>query len=249
MLSCASSPNCLPQACQDGRLDTTLKRDTQSNPPKTQHPAMAEVAAAAAVYGLIAGSIAIIRTAIDIYSAVQDKSGIPERLRKVSENLQPLEALLRNAGDQYNSKQLSQQIWKEADNDFKRCNELCRDLHDLLVKAFPNEEASKPGRLWRNTKIVLSGKGKTAEQLLKEIWACLDVFAKKGIITNTALLQEIKDLIEELSPDSGGRSTFYHSGIGDQIAGDKVNGNKNQQRDNGRMYNAPITTINEGTHG
>jgi len=210
---------------------------------------MGEVAAVAAVYGLITGSVAIIRLSIDIYNAVEDKSGIPERLRKVSEKLQPLKALLQNAQDRYDSKQLGHQIWADAENDFKRCHELCKDLHDLLVKVYPEKEATKSGRFWKNTKTVLSGKGKTAEQLLKDIWGYLDVFAKKGIVTNTALLQEIKDVVEELSPDAGSRSAFYHSGIGDQVAGDKVSGNKNQQRDNCRMYNAPINTINEGTRG
>ena len=205
---------------------------------------MAEVAAVAAVYGLITGSIAIVRLSIDIYSAVEDKSGIPERLRKVSEKLQPLEGLLRNAQDRYDGEQLSHQIWEDAENDFKRCNGLCEDLHGLLAKAYPTQEDSKAGRLWKNTKTVLSGKGKTAEQLLKEIWDYLDVFAKKGIITNTALLREIKEVVDELFPQSG--NTFNHSGIGDQVAGDKINGNQYKQGDNGRQIFGSIGTYHEG---
>lgn len=87
-------------------------------------------------------------------------------------------------------------------------------------------------------------KGKTAEQLLKEIWDYLDVFAKKGIITNTTLLQEIKEVVDELSPQSG--NTLNHSGIGDQVAGDKIAGNQYKQGDNGRQIFGSIGTYHEG---
>ena len=208
---------------------------------------MAEVAAVAPIYGLITGSIAIIRLAIDVYSAVQDKSGIPQRLRKVSEKLQPLKELLTSAKDQYDSKKLDQQVWDDAEDSFKRCEELCQELHDLLSKVYPEEDASEGKRLWKNTKIVLSNKSKTAEQLLKEIWEYLDVFAKKGIVTNITLLREIKEVIDELLPQSG--TTLNHSGIGDQIAGDKIAGNKYQTGDNGRQFFGSVGTYHEGRPG
>lgn len=207
------------------------------------------MAEAAAIYGLITGTIEVIRTAIDIYKAVQDKSGIPERLRKVSGELAPLEGLLRNAQDQYDSKQLGQNIWDDTEGELKRCNELCTELRDLLLTVYPKEEASKPGRFWKNTKTVLSGKGKTAEQLLKEIWMLLDIFAKKGIVTNTALLEEIKQVVDELF--SGSSNTFNHYGQGDQVAGDKFTGHKIQQGNvSGRqIFGGSFGTYNEGTQG
>lgn len=210
---------------------------------------MAEVAAAAAVYGLITGSIALIRTAIDIYGAVQNEAGIPAKLKKVSDNLPPLQTLLEGAKAQHECGNLDIQVWTNVKEDFEHCEELCKELHDLLAKAYLAEDASKRSRFWTHTKTVLSGKGNTAEQLLKDIWVYLDVFAKKGIVTNTALLREIKDVVDELSLVSGSGSTFNHSGIGDQVAGDQFTGNKYQQGDSGRMFNAPINTINEGTKG
>lgn len=208
---------------------------------------MAEVAAAASVYGLITGSIAAISTAIDIYHAVQNKSGIPERLRKVSESLPNLETILDSAKAQYDGEKLKQRVWIDSQQDFERCEELCRELRDLLAKAYPEKEESTSGRLWKSTKTVLSRKSRSAEQLLNDIWTYLSILEKKGIITNTTLLQEIKDVVDELSVESGSVSTFNHYGTGDQIAGDKISGNKNQMGNSGRMYNAPITTINEGT--
>lgn len=208
---------------------------------------MAEVAAVAPIYGLITGSIAIIRLAIDIYSAVQDKSGIPQRLRKVSEKLQPLKELLTSAKDQYDSKKLDQQVWDDAEDSFKRCEELCQELHDLLSKVYPEEDASEGKRLWKNTKLVLSNKSKTAEQLLKEIWEYLDVFAKKGIVTNITLLREIKEVVDELLSQSG--NTYTHSGMGDLIHGDKIGGNKYQTGDNGMQNFGSIGTYHGGTPG
>jgi hypothetical protein len=205
---------------------------------------MTEVAAVAAVYGLITGSIAIVRLSIDIYNTVQDKSGIPQRLRKVSEQLQPLEGLLVSARDQYDSQKLDQQIWDDTKDGFSRCKELCEELHDLLSKVYPKEDASESNRLWKNTKTVLSNKSKTAEQLLKEIWDYLDVFAKKGIITNTTLLREIKEVVDELFSQSG--NNFYYSGTGDQVAGNKIAGSQYTQGDNGRQIFGSIGTYHEG---
>jgi len=208
---------------------------------------MAEVATGAAVYGLITGSLAVIRAAIDIYGAVQNRPGIPKKLQKVSDSLRSVQTLLESAKSQYDGENLEEQVWIDAEKDFERCEELCKELHDLLDKAYPSDRGSKTGRFWKNTKTALSGKSKTAEQLLKDIWENLDVFAKRGIVTNTRLLRELRNVVEELSGDSSISDTFNHSGIGDQIAGDKVAGNKYQQGDNGRMYNAPINTVNEGT--
>lgn len=206
---------------------------------------MAEVAAVAGVYGLITGSIAIVRSGIEIYVAVRNKSGIPDRLRKVSERLKPLEGLLESAKDQYDSQKLDQKIWDDAEDDLKRCQELCHELHDLLIKVYPEDEATKSVRFWTSAKAVLGGKSKTAEQLLREIWMYLDIFEKKGIVTNMALLREIKDTVDELFPSSG--STLNHSGSGDNVAGDKFTGNKYQQGDNGRQFFGSIGTYHEGT--
>ena len=104
--------------------------------------------------------------------------------------------------------------------------------------------ASDSTRLWKNTKTVLSNKSKTAEQLLKEIWDYLDVFAKKGIITNTTLLREIKEVVDELFSQSG--NNFYYSGTGDQVAGNKIAGSQYTQGDNGRQIFGSIGTYHEG---
>jgi hypothetical protein len=44
---------------------------------------MSGLETAAAVYGLVTGTIDIVKVSIEIYRAVKDQSGIPEKLRKV----------------------------------------------------------------------------------------------------------------------------------------------------------------------
>lgn len=108
-----------------------------------------------------------------------------------------------------------------------------------------------PKRIPKRMRARATDSGRTrrqfAEQLLKEIWDYLDVFAKKGIITNTALLREIKEVVDELFPKSG--DTFKHLGIGDQVAGDKIAGNQYKQGDNGRQIFGSVGTYHEGRPG
>jgi hypothetical protein len=50
---------------------------------------------------------------------------------------------------------------------------------------------------------VLGKKGKTAEGLLQEIREYLALLAKRQIMSNAALLEDIKSLVEELPKEAG----------------------------------------------
>ena len=90
--------------------------------------------------------------------------------------------------------------------------------------------------MWKGTQTVFSNKGKSAEALLKEIWEHLDTLAKQQIINNTALLEDIKTLVQELCPDATTKGTqdvrgdvqgdVIHTINGDKVGGDKVGGDK-----------------------
>jgi hypothetical protein len=200
---------------------------------------MSGVEVAAAVFGVVAGTIDLIHKSIEIYGAVKDKSGIPKALKKVSDKLPSLEELLRGAQAQYKEGKLNtidKQTWDNAKQEIEQCKELCQELHDLLLSAYPKADAGKAGRLWKGTKTVFSSKGKSAEALLKEICEHLDTLAKHQIINNTALLEEIKSLVQELCPQSTTTSTqsingdirgdITHTHNGDKVGGDKFGGDK-----------------------
>jgi hypothetical protein len=60
---------------------------------------MSGIGEVAAIYGIIMGTIGVVRAAIDIYGAVQDKQGVPKKLRLVADRLSAVEGLLRDAKD------------------------------------------------------------------------------------------------------------------------------------------------------
>lgn len=191
---------------------------------------MAGIETAAGVYGLITGTITIIDTSIQIYEAVRDKSGITKELRKVSAQLPSIKELLRDATAQYDAKKLDDQQWVNAASDVKQCNAACQELQDLLNSAYPEVDTGPVGRVFKNLGNIVSRKGKTAEELLKEIHSYLDRLKHQQIITNTTLLQEIKNAVDELFPQSGitqnnvngpniGRDQIFTGGTGPMFNG------------------------------
>ena len=199
----------------------------------------------AAVYGLIVGTIAILKTSKEIWSAVKDKSGIPKALRATSDKLGTLIELLESAEAQWEKAKhkSAEDAWVEVAKDVKRCNEACKELQELLLTAYPKEDDGKFRRFIKGTGTVLSGKNKTAEQLLKEIHECLDVLVDRQILTNAALLNDIKATIDELFPQSGSNLNNVH---GDNFIGDKVSGSK-YVGGSGFMFNGPGAVYNAGS--
>ena len=90
------------------------------------------------MFGLIVGTIEIIAKAIEIYEAVKDKSGIPRALREVSKKLPSVKDLLSSADVQYQSCKLDNNTWDSAKQDVEHCKELCQELQDLLISAYPS---------------------------------------------------------------------------------------------------------------
>jgi hypothetical protein len=167
---------------------------------------MSGLEASAAVFGFIAGAIDITHKAVEIYRAVEDKSGIPKALRKVSEKLPSVEGILRSAEAQCKGVKFdSVDEWtlRDMKQDVQECMLSCQELHELLLSAYPKRTSGKAGRLWNGTKTVFSNKGKTAEGLLEEIRMYLELLASRQIISNTGLLKDIKSLVEELPKEGG----------------------------------------------
>ena len=189
---------------------------------------------AASLYGLITSSISVIEASIKIYNAVQDKSGITEELRKVSDRLPTIQALLRDAAAQYQEKRLKDQQWLAVRDTIRDCEETCRELQEVLDRAYPTIDAGRVSRVFKNLGNIISQKGKTAQQLLQEIYKDLQILSHHHIITETKLLEEIKETVDELFPVSGitqnniygtnvaGDQNFNNSGSGYQFNGPGV---------------------------
>ena len=88
---------------------------------------------------------------------------------------------------------------------------------------------------------MFSIKSKSAEALFNEIWEHLDTFAKQQIINNTALLEDIQSLVEELCPQN--KTTSLNNVHGNNFIGDKT---QNYNQGPGPMINAPSDPITFG---
>ena len=144
-----------------------------------------------------------------------------------------MKELLTGAEAQFNKKQPVEQAWIEVGKDVQRCNDACKELQDLLLESYPEEEASRARRFVKAAASVLSGKGKTSEQLLKEVQGYLEVLLDRQILTNGALLEDIKVIVDELLPRDGqvqnnvngdnigrDKKTYTSSGSGHMFTGD-----------------------------
>lgn len=204
------------------------------------------ISAAASVYGLVTGTIEIIKTAIDIYEAVEVKSGLPRRLRMVAEKLPSVEDLLRSAEEQYRKGKPDEKTWIGAKLNFERCNKHCEALRDIFDEAFPNADANKLQRIWKGTLAVAGSKGSKAEALMRDIYEDLHILEQRQIIESTELLAGIKATLDELASEDGSR--YHHSGSGAQNVNEGTHNTVySMSGPGGRQFNAPITHYHEGS--
>ncbi|KAK3617641.1 hypothetical protein LTR56_025153 [Elasticomyces elasticus] len=156
---------------------------------------MSGVAEAATVYSLVTGTVEIIKTAIEIWEAVKDKGNLPRQLRVVAEKLPSVQQLLATSEQQYQLKRLPNTQWATA----KQNQSISTDTNAVR-------------RAWTGKVTVLSGRGKKAEDLLREVHQELDVLGQYHIVTSTELLAQIKAAVEQSESSDG--TTYQHYGEG-----------------------------------
>jgi hypothetical protein len=116
-----------------------------------------------------------------------------------------------------------------------KCKELYQELHDLLFGTCTEVGSDRAGRLWKFTLVLFNGKEKSVMALLIKILEHPDILVKQQIISNTALLKEIRVLVQELSFQSTIMSMQDFHGdnnstlTGGKVTGEKVGGNKDSR--------------------
>jgi hypothetical protein len=192
---------------------------------------------ASAIFGLVTGSIDVIKLAIEIYNAA--KGGAPDRIKKVAEQLPSIRDLLENARDTKNE---YDNIWKTVEVDVGTCEKACKALKTIFDKAFPEEGSGKMYRAWNASAMIFTGKRSEAEDHLGTIYKSLAILKGKLIITNTFLLEKLKSAVEELD---GNESGISHSGSGDNVVNNRdgtihiTKGDHNQIIGSIGTYNEP----------
>ncbi|KAK6424590.1 hypothetical protein LTR81_002930 [Elasticomyces elasticus] len=172
---------------------------------------MSGVAEAATVYSLVTGTIEIIKTAIEIWEAVKDKDKLPRQLRVVAEKLPSIQQLLATSEQQYQLKRLPDSQWATAKQNVERCRIGCEDIRAIFDKAFP-PNANAVHRAWTGTVTVLSGRGKKAEELFREVYQELEILGQYHIVTNIDILAQLKAAVEQLGASD--KTTYQHYGAG-----------------------------------
>lgn len=190
------------------------------------------------MYSLITGTIEIINISIEIYNAVKDKDGIPLKLRKVSDKLPSLVEILKGAEAQYKAGTPDASTWAKSRGDVERCKDACQQLQDTLKKALPESNAGAFRCFMKTAGTVLSGKGKTAEQLLADISGYLELLMDRQILTHTELLEGIKKTVDELVPQAALTQN--------NVNGPNFGRDQNFMGGEGPMFNGPGVTYNAG---
>jgi hypothetical protein len=174
---------------------------------------MSGVAEASAIFGLVTGSIDVIKLAIEIYEAA--KGGAPRRIEKVAEQLPSIRELLENARDTKNE---HDDIWKTVELDVNACEKACKALKAIFDRAFPEESSGKMHRAWTASAVIFTGKRSEADDQLAAIYKSLAMLKGKLIITNALLLEKLKTAVETLGGDESG---IDHSGSGDNVVNNR----------------------------
>jgi hypothetical protein len=188
---------------------------------------MSGVGEASAILGLITGSIDLIKLSIEIYKAAQGKA--PSRIRAVARELPSIVKLLEDA-DVKAQGAPSDSIWNQVKPDLERCRAECAALHTLFENICPANQSNPTQRIWKSTFAIVRGKRSEAEEHLGAIFKTLSVLGTHHVITNTRLLEEVKETLEEWEENDSG---IVHRGTGHNNVNTGT-GTYNNAQDNGR---------------
>ncbi|KAK5722689.1 hypothetical protein LTR15_005921 [Elasticomyces elasticus] len=176
---------------------------------------MSGVAEAATVYSLVTGTIDLIKTAIEIWEAVKDKDKLPRQLRVVAEKLPSIQQLLATSEQQYQLKRVPDTQWATAKQNVERCRTGCDEIRGIFDKAFPSN-ANAVHRAWTGTVTVLSGRGKKAEELFREVYQELEILDSANDKTT---YQHIGTGPLSVNPGPGTQHVNTNSGSGNWFQG------------------------------
>jgi hypothetical protein len=170
---------------------------------------MSGIAEASAIFGLITGSIELIKFSIEICKAAKGEA--PSRIQAVADQLPSIVMLLDDA--HANAKTApNNSVWSKVKPDLERCKQECTALHTLFEKACPKSDSSRTQRAWSTTVAIVKGKRTEAEEHMTVILKTLSVLKAHHIIKNTELLEDVKKTLAKLEENDSG---IFQYGNGD----------------------------------
>lgn len=166
-------------------------------------------------HDFVKGLIATIQSAIGIYNAVQNKDDLTKRskiLQKVAEKLPAIELLLQEVEACFATRTIDEKAWSACGQTLQNPYHSCEDIHDVFQHTFQEFEPRSTRRLWKGH-LTTSRKGRTLESLFREIFRELEVLMQRRILTNTRLLEDIKETVEEMAVTIDSNSSNNDAGV------------------------------------
>lgn len=202
----------------------------------------------AEVVGLIAATLEIIETVKNVYNGLRDAEHLPQAFREVVERLplvqKTLEVVERHMEsiDSDAEKMACQAMKVVVDN----CKAKAKRLEEIFSFIVPSDDTP---RFERYRMVVRRlGKENKVEVLAKEMMNDARLLAENRAVqaATQAQIAQLYQAIEDLSqlepslPDEDSINQS-HSGSGDNVAGNKYEGNHNEYHGSGSAYFAPVT--------
>lgn len=175
---------------------------------------MSGVGEASLVLGLISSTIAIIEAAREIYDAVGDPRGLPEKFRAAADQIHLVTDTLKLAEQNILAQKVDGQAVRNAMPVLERCKEIAVRIKEIFDKNIPGSDASPAERL--SKAVGLKMKSKKVVEDIEELFKSMALLAQHQVFQNTAVLQKIQEASERLSnlPDDEDTSQFVHFGAG-----------------------------------
>lgn len=204
------------------------------------------------IIGLITGTIEIVKSTKNLYSAFKDAKGQPKEFRSIAAKFPLLLEILRKAETDAQQTELGDGVKNEAASNIKACKEKVEALNKIF-KAVLREDDDNWLERYKKAIVGLS-KGKRAEELMREIMEHIElVTCDKLMGTSTReQIEKLQEAIQEMLdmpssiPENDRPIIQNHSGSGhnNNILNRSTNNNSStgvQQVNNGggtQNYNA-----------
>lgn len=166
----------------------------------------AGVPEAAAVFGLVTGSISLVKLTYEIVSSAKGRA--PSWAEVMKAQLPNVQSLLEDA---QNTKHEHDSVWKQEQvrDSVIKTESSCNALQKIIEEVCPDDETGRRQRVWIATKAVLRNKKRDAQSSLMQIYQGLDVLKGHLIITNTKMLEDLKLALDNLQDDSGDEGSYH----------------------------------------
>ncbi|KAI8309040.1 2-oxoglutarate dehydrogenase [Colletotrichum sp. SAR11_240] len=195
--------------------------------------------------GLLSVAFGIVTTVENLYSRFKDNDNLPREFRDITKRLPVVRDTLKIVQQNIDSitddeaRQTMTEVMKNCKNKADKLD----DIFTAIASSDPQSTAERCREVFRSW-----GKGRKVVELAKGMMEDVKTLAMNRVVqaSTEAQLQKLQEAITELSSIQPSISddesvSLHHTGFGDNVAGNKYQGNHNDFSGTGNAYFAPVT--------